>query len=175
MNKAEIDRLSSMIIRAAISVHREMGPGLLESIYQGAMVIELGLLGIRVCEEVPIEIMYRGQAINSNILRLDLLVDDTVIVELKSVEQILPVHKKQILSYLRLAKKPLGLLINFNVPLLKEGIVRIINSPHQNTLIIFPFSFFAEGDETRRLILGGSKISRQSFLSVAVLCALRGL
>ncbi|MHB8108665.1 MAG: GxxExxY protein [Syntrophorhabdaceae bacterium] len=122
-----------MIIRAAISVHRVMGPGLLESIYQGPMVMELELLGIRVCQEVPVEIMYRGKIINGNILRLDLLVEDTIVVELKSVEQILPVHKKQILSYLRLAKQPLGLLINFNVPLLKEGIVRIINSPPTQT------------------------------------------
>ena len=125
----ELNQLSSQIIKAAIAVHKELGPGLLESVYQYCMVIELRNMGIKVESEVPILIYYRGQKINEEGFRLDLLVENTIIVELKSVEKVQPVHKKQVLTYLRLAKKPLGLLINFNEVLLKNGISRIINAP----------------------------------------------
>ena len=123
-----LDNLSSKVIKAAINVHNELGPGLLESVYQSCMFIELGMMGIRVQKEVPVRISYRGRALDEP-FRLDLLVEDHIIIELKSIQEIMPVHRKQLLTYLRLARKPLGLLINFNVPLLKEGIVRIINSP----------------------------------------------
>ena len=125
----ELNQLSSQIIRAAINVHKELGPGLLESVYQSCMVIELRNMGLKVQSEVPLPIFYRGQKVHEEGFRLDLLVDDTIIVELKSVEQVQDVHKKQLLTYLRLANKPLGLLINFNETVLKNGITRIINTP----------------------------------------------
>lgn len=127
----EINRLSSQIIKAAVNVHKELGPGLLESVYQSCMVIELSNMGTKVDPEVALPIFFRGKKVNDNGFRLDLLVEDTVVVELKSVEKVQDLHKKQLLTYLKLAKKPLGLLINFNVPLLKEGITRIANTPNQ--------------------------------------------
>jgi GxxExxY protein len=96
------------------------------------MLIELKDMGLRVEGETDIEVCYKGQTINGPGFRLDLLVEDEIIVELKSVDSIKPVHKKQLLTYLRLTKKELGLLINFNVPLLKQGITRIINSNNQS-------------------------------------------
>lgn len=124
----DLNHLSSLIIKAAIKVHKELGPGLLESVYQSCMTIELRKMGINVQSEVPVEIYYDGQKINNEGFRIDLLVNDTVVVELKSVSQVQDVHKKQLLTYLRLAKKPLGLLINFNEVLLKNGITRVINT-----------------------------------------------
>jgi GxxExxY protein len=128
MDMIDLDNLSSKVIKAAINVHNELGPGLLESVYQSCMFIELGMMEIRSRKEAPVRISYRGRALDDP-FRLDLLVEDCIIVELKSIQEIMPVHRKQLLTYLRLARKPLGLLINFNVPLLKEGIIRIINSP----------------------------------------------
>lgn len=124
----ELNQLSSGIIRAAIAVHKELGPGLLESVYQSCMVIELEDMGIELKAEVSLPIFYRGKKVDGQAFRLDLLVENTVVVELKSVEKVEPVHKKQLLTYLRLADRPLGLLINFNETLLKDGITRIINS-----------------------------------------------
>jgi GxxExxY protein len=124
----ELNEVSSQIIQAAIAVHKELGPGLLESVYQSCIVIELENMGIKVNAQVALPIVYRGKQIHGQGLRLDLLVDDKVVVELKSVEKVEPVHKKQLLTYLRLADKPLGLLINFNELLLKDGITRIINT-----------------------------------------------
>ncbi len=111
-----------------MTIHSELGPGLLESVYQSCMVVELKTMGMSVRSEVPVPVYYRGQRVTEEGLRLDLLVNDQVIVELKSVEEVQPVHKKQLLTYLRLTQKPLGLLINFNVPLLKDGITRVINT-----------------------------------------------
>ena len=125
----ELNQLSSKIIKAAITVHKELGPGLLESVYQSCMVIELRDMGIKVQPEVPIPILYRGKKVHEEGFRMDLLVEDTIVIELKSVETMQDIHKKQLLTYLRLANKPLGLLINFNRAMLKDGIVRIINSP----------------------------------------------
>ena len=127
-NRMDPNQLSSEIIKAAINVHKELGPGLLESVCQVCMVIELKNMGMKVQSEVPVPIYYRGQKVHEEGFRLDLLVEDTIIVELKSVEKVQDIHKKQLLTYLRLAKKPLGLLINFNETLLKDGITRIINS-----------------------------------------------
>jgi GxxExxY protein len=129
----ELNQISSKIIKAAITVHNELGPGLLESVYRDCMEIELKELGLKVFCEVPLPIVYKGRNITDNGFRLDLLVEDTVIVELKSVEAVQPVHKKQLLTYLRLANKPLGLLINFNQTLIRNGITRIINSTPGNT------------------------------------------
>ena len=125
----EINKISYRIIKAAITVHRELGPGLLESVYQACMLIELKRMRLVVQSEVTLPIIYREQEVEGQVFRLDLLVDYQVIVELKSVTKIEPIHKKQLLTYLRLAKKPLGLLINFNEELLKDGITRIINTP----------------------------------------------
>ena len=127
----ELNQLSSSIIKAAISVHKELGPGLLESVYQSCMVIELNSMDIQVESEVSLPIIYRGQRVHEEGFRLDLLVEDRVIVELKSVDKVQDIHKKQLLTYLRLAKKPFGLLVNFNEALLKDGITRIINEPLQ--------------------------------------------
>ena len=123
----QLNYLSSKVIQAAIKVHNELGPGLLESVYQSCMTIELKDLGLKVEAELPIPIFYREREIHHEGFRLDILVEDMIIVELKSVEEVRPVHKKQLLTYLRLAKKPLGLLINFNQVRLKDGITRIIN------------------------------------------------
>ena len=125
----ELNQLSSQIIKAAINVHKELDPGLIESVYQSCMVIELRGMGVKVQSEVPLPIFYREQRVHEEGLRLDLLVEDTIILELKSVDKVHDVHKKQLLTYLRLANKPLGLLINFNESLLKDGITRIINAP----------------------------------------------
>ena len=125
----ELNQLSSQIIKATINVHKELGPGLLESVYQSCMVIELRDMGIKAQSEVPLPVFYRGQRVDNEGFRLDLLVEDTIIVELKSVEKVQDVHKKQLLTYLRLDNKPLGLLINFNEAMLKDGITRIINTP----------------------------------------------
>ena len=124
----EINEISSKIIKAAITVHRELGPGLLESVYQACMLIELKIIGLKVQSEVTLPVVYRKQEVEGQLFRLDLLVENKIIVELKSAAKIDPVHKKQLLTYLRLAEKPLGLLINFNELLLKDGITRIINT-----------------------------------------------
>jgi GxxExxY protein len=108
-------------------VHSELGPGLLESVYSSCMLVELREMKLHVRSEVPLPVFYRGKKIAEDGFRLDLLVEDKIIVELKSLENIQPVHKKQLLTYLRLTNKPLGLLINFNAALLKDGITRIIN------------------------------------------------
>lgn len=119
--------ISYDIIGCAYEVHRILGPGLLESVYQKALVQELKLRGFKVKSEVDIEINYKGVNVGSD-LRLDIIVNDTIIIELKSVETILPIHKKQLLTYLRLTNLQLGLLINFNTNLLKDGITRIVNN-----------------------------------------------
>ncbi len=124
----ELNHLSSQIIKAAINVHTAIGPGLLESIYLQALTIELESMGLSLKTEVPLVVHYRGQLLRGDGFRLDMLVEDTIVVELKSVEEMKPVFQKQLLTYLRLAQKPLGLLINFNEPLLKDGITRVINS-----------------------------------------------
>ena len=125
--------LSSQIIQAAITVHKELGPGLLETVYNSCMVIEIKGMNLRVQAEVALPVFYRGLKVNEEGFRIDLLVEDLIIVELKSVEKVKPVHKKQLLTYLRLTDKELGLLINFNEALLKNGIHRIINT-HNKTL-----------------------------------------
>ncbi len=123
-----INELSGKIIQAAIVVHQELGPGLLESVYQSCLILELQEADLHVASELPVSVSYRGREIHPEGFRLDLLVEDKVIVELKSVARIQPVHVKQLLTYLRLAEKPLGLLINFNETLLKNGVTRVANN-----------------------------------------------
>ena len=123
----DLNEISAAVIKAAIKVHTELGPGLLESVYQACMEIELNAMGVKVEAQKPVEIIYAGQKITDDGFRIDLLIEDQLIVELKSVEEVRDVHKKQLLTYLKLARKPLGLLMNFNVKLLKEGLTRIAN------------------------------------------------
>jgi GxxExxY protein len=130
MNKMDLNELSSKIIKAAINVHKELGPGLLESVYQKCMVIELRLMGLEAEFEIPLPVNYKGQQVDDDGFRIDLLVENEIIVELKSVEKMQKVYPKQLLTYLKLAKKQLGLLINFNEVWLKDGIKRIVNTPH---------------------------------------------
>lgn len=122
----ELDEISGQVIGAAIAVHRELGPGLLESAYEACLVYELRHQGVRVAQQVPQPVFYKGLQLECG-YRLDLLVDDRVIVELKAVETLLPIHQAQLLTYLKLRKLRLGLLINFNVPILKNGIKRLLN------------------------------------------------
>ncbi len=123
-----VNDISGKIIQAAIIVHQELGPGLLESVYQSCLVLELQEAGLHVVSELPVSVSYRGRDIHPEGFRLDLLVEDTIVVELKSVAKIQPVHIKQLLTYLRLADKPLGLLLNFNETLLKNGVTRVANN-----------------------------------------------
>lgn len=120
------NEISGAILDAAIEVHRALGPGLLESVYCAALAYELQHRGLRVEKEVPLPVRYKVVQFDLG-YRLDLVVEDLIIVELKSVEAIAPVHSKQLLTYLRLADKRLGLLINFNVEYLKDGFKRIAN------------------------------------------------
>ena len=117
------ETLTEGILGAALEVHRILGPGLLESAYQHALCHELDLRDIPFQSQVELDITYKGLALGSA-LRMDLVVRNTVIVELKSVEHILPVHSAQLLTYLRLTGHPVGLLINFNVSTLRNGITR---------------------------------------------------
>jgi GxxExxY protein len=121
-------QLTSQIINAAIEVHRQLGPGLLESVYLRCLQIELEFRSIYVQTELQLPVTYKGQVIHDLGFRMDMLVENQVVVELKSVQRIEPVHKKQLLSYLRLSDKEIGLLINFNEVLLKDGILRVANS-----------------------------------------------
>ena len=118
--------LTGKVIGAAIEVHKELGPGLLESIYRQCLARELRELGLSFCEEFTLPVIYKGNRLDSS-FRVDLLVEDCLVVELKAIERILPVHTAQIISYLKMCNKPVGLFINFNVPVLKQGIKRFAN------------------------------------------------
>jgi GxxExxY protein len=125
--KERLNRLTEAIIGAAITVHRELGPGLLESAYDACLAYELLVRGLLVEREKTLPLLYRGQTIDCG-YRLDLLVDSLVVVEVKSVERFERVHAAQLLSYLRLSGCRVGLLINFNVKwLVEDGIKRVVN------------------------------------------------
>lgn len=119
-----INRITEAIIGAAIAVHRELGPGLLESAYEACLLFELTDRGLRVESQKPVPVVYRGIRLDVGYY-LDLLVEDEVIVEIKAVEDFHPVHQAQVMSYLKLTKKQLGLLINFNVKQLVQGVKRV--------------------------------------------------
>ncbi len=127
MNKDGLNHLSKEILAAAIAVHKEMGPGLLESVYEICLLKELQLRGIRAENQVFVPLFYRGEQLNKE-FRIDILVEKEIVIELKVVDMLLPVHDAQIISYLKLTNKKLGFLINFNVPLLKEGFNRFVNN-----------------------------------------------
>lgn len=123
----ELNKISKIILDACISVHKEMGPGLLESVYVICLVYELQKRGLKAKTEVSIPLIYQGIVLSKD-FRIDILVEDEIILELKAVEVLIPVHQAQIISYLKLADKRLGFLINFNVPLMKNGIKRFVNN-----------------------------------------------
>jgi GxxExxY protein len=114
------EELTEQIIGAAIEVHKAIGPGLLESVYQECMCHELNLRGLRFRREVVVPLVYKGVALDCG-YRLDMIVEETVILELKSAARIVPVHEAQLLTYLELLNKPVGFIINFNVPILRAG------------------------------------------------------
>lgn len=122
-----MDSLSEKVIGAAINVHRALGPGLLESAYEACLAFELRDAGLLVDAQKPLPVMYRGVKLDCG-YRLDLVVENKVILELKAVEKLLPIHEAQLLSYLKLSGLQLGLLINFNSVLLKNGIKRLVNN-----------------------------------------------
>ena len=121
-----VNQLTKNIIGAAIRVHRELGPGLLESAYEAALAYELSDQGTTVVRQKPVPVMYRGQDVGDG-YRIDLLVDNQVIVELKTVDRLAPIHEAQLLSYLKLADRRVGLLINFHVNRLTDGVKRMVN------------------------------------------------
>jgi GxxExxY protein len=117
--------LSREIIAAGLEVHKALGPGLLESAYEECLAYELSLRGLSFERQKALPVIYKGVQIDAG-YRLDLVVGDLVVVELKSVDELLPIHEAQVLTYLKMSKKRLALLLNFNVPLLKNGIKRIV-------------------------------------------------
>ncbi len=126
MEAERLNRITEDIIGAAIEVHRAIGPGLLESAYEACTAFELGERGRQVARQVPLPLVYKGVQLDCG-YRLDLLVNDLVIVEIKAVEALTDVHKAQLLSYLKISGLHVGLLINFNVKMLKDGISRVVN------------------------------------------------
>lgn len=126
-SRNELNSIATDIVDAVFKVHKEVGPGLLESVYELSLLQEFKLRGIKAESQVSIPLQYKGVELSKD-FKIDILVADDIILELKAVETILPVHKAQLISYLKLAEKRLGFLINFNVPLIKDGIQRIANN-----------------------------------------------
>ncbi len=120
------DTIASEIVDSAFKIHKELGPGLLESAYEACLAYELEKRGLNVERQKAQPVHYDGIAVDAG-YRIDILVNDLIVIELKAVEQLAPVHKAQLITYLKLSRKPLGFLINFNVPLIKNGIRRIAN------------------------------------------------
>ncbi|KTF68327.1 GxxExxY protein [Sphingomonas sp. HT-1] len=125
----DIDQISGDVIDVAIRVHRELGPGLLESVYEAILASKLARMGYVVDRQRAVDIEFEDISFEGA-FRIDLLVEDRLIVEIKSVERLIPVHSKQLLTYLRLMKQPVGLLLNFGGETLKEGLKRVVNDHH---------------------------------------------
>ncbi len=123
----DIDRITGDVIDVAIRIHRDLGPGLLESVYETVLAGKLAAMGYRVERQRPVDIEFEGMCFAAA-FRIDLLVDERLILEIKSIDQLSPVHAKQLLTYLRLTKQPVGLLINFGGETLKEGVRRLVNN-----------------------------------------------
>lgn len=121
---ADINQITKKIIGCAIEVHKTLGAGLLESVYRECMVIEMRTAGLRFESERHLKLTYKGVPINST-LRLDLLVENCIVVELKAIEAIHPIHQSQVITYLKLSDCPAGLLLNFNVTVMKSGVRRV--------------------------------------------------
>ena len=130
--KDRLDELTDRIIGAAIEVHRALGPGLLESAYESCLAFELMQRGLKVEQQKPLPVIYKDVKLDCA-YRLDLLIEDAVIVEVKSVDSLAPIHHAQLLSYLKLSGCKLGLLMNFNVTALKNGIRRVVNNLPERT------------------------------------------
>ena len=128
MDSARLNQISNIAVDCAIRVHKSLGPGLLESAYKACMAIELEAAGLLVEMEVPVPLFYKGQKVADVGYRLDLLVERELILEIKAIEALAPVHFAQLLSYLRLSERRLGLLMNFNGVLMKGGIKRVANN-----------------------------------------------
>ncbi|HZQ05913.1 MAG TPA: GxxExxY protein [Anaerolineae bacterium] len=126
MDTNPLNQVTDQIIGAAIEVHRLLGPGLLESAYEACLAYELAQRNLKFEQQKPLPITYKQVKLDCG-YRLDFLIEENVIVELKSVDQILPIYEAQLLSYLKISNKQVGLLINFNTPLLKQGVRRIVN------------------------------------------------
>jgi GxxExxY protein len=122
--KEELNVLSGIIVDAAMEVHRVLGPGLLERVYEAALARELFLRGVSSVRQLMVAVSYKGELLDEDGYRVDLLVEDSIVVELKTVSELLPIHEAQLHTCLRMTKKCLGLLINFNVVLLRDGIKR---------------------------------------------------
>jgi GxxExxY protein len=123
---AAVDEVAHAVIGAALEVHRHLGPGYVEAVYEEALAVELRLRGIPCARQHPVRVLYKSHAVGEG--RLDFLVGGALVVELKAVEALLPVHKARVISYLKATDTHLGLLINFNVALLREGLQRVILS-----------------------------------------------
>ncbi len=127
MNNEELNRLSKIILDASIEVHRNLGPGLLESVYEVCLCKELNARNVNSKRQVELPVFYKNDKLDAG-FRIDILVENEIVLELKSVDVLLPVHEAQLITYLKLADKRLGFLINFNVPKLIEGFKRKVNN-----------------------------------------------
>ena len=137
MNEKErLDELTGQIIGAAVRVHRALGPGLLESAYEACLVYELREAGLKVEQQKPLPVVYRGVKLDCG-YRLDLVIEDVVIIEIKAMERLMPAHTAQVLSYLKLSGHKVGLLINFHVQMLKNGIRRVVNEYPDSAISAF--------------------------------------
>ena len=124
--KEKLNQITEAVIGAAVDIHRTLGPGLLESAYEACLAFELAEHGLKIEQQKPLPVVYRGVKLDCG-YRLDILVEEAVIVEVKSIDRLAPIHKAQLLSYLKLSGCKVGLLINFNVKVLKDGVVRMVN------------------------------------------------
>ncbi len=122
-----INQITEKIIGCAIEVHKGLGPGLLESAYEKCLCFELNQLGLKFERQVPLPVVYKGVKLDCG-YKMDIVVENLVIVEVKAVESLIPIHEAQLLSYLKLYNKKVGLLMNFHVPILKKGLERIVNN-----------------------------------------------
>ena len=122
----KINRITEKIIGCAIEVHKGLGPGLLESAYEECLCFELAQAGLEYKRQFPLPVIYKGVKLDCG-YRMDLVVEDLVVVEIKAIESLMPVHEAQLLSYLKLHNKKVGLLMNFHIPVLKNGLKRIVN------------------------------------------------
>ncbi|HUI81469.1 MAG TPA: GxxExxY protein [Bryobacteraceae bacterium] len=165
-----LDRLTEQIIGAAIEVHRNTGPGLMESVYEQCLCYELSQQLLKFERQVHLPISYKGIKLDCG-YRMDLVVEDSVVIEIKTVDQLLPIHTAQLLTYLKLSNKPIGLILNFNSPILKKGMKRLVNHYREGSVALVPSAPSAgEPDKavsTRKPIatpktlrLGGEKIWR---------------
>ena len=122
----EVEEMATLAVDAAFSVHKELGAGLLESAYEACFAHELELRGVKYHSQFPVPLTYKGRLVEAG-FRADVVIEQRLLVELKAVEQIMPVHQAQVITYLKVLRFPLGLLINFNTPLIKDSIHRILN------------------------------------------------